>query len=105
MSEKLKVGIKFCGHCNPYMSTHEVYRKIVQKAEIEHWLSFVSMDSLDMEVLIIISGCPVDCADRDTKVYQNIVVAGESVNREDCPAKEIPDKVIKVLKKIYNNKK
>ncbi len=100
-SSGVKVGVKFCGNCNPHVNTGDLYRKIKENLENTDGFKFVPKDTPGLDVLIVISGCPVDCAERPPGTYREIVAAGESVNRVGCAAAEIPGKIMEQLAKIY----
>ena len=95
-----KVGVKFCGNCNPQVDAGEIYREIQDKLGQMEGLELVSKDTPGLDVLIVISGCPVDCAERPPGTYREVVAAGESVNRVGCADAEIPRKIMEQLAKI-----
>jgi len=95
-----KVGVKFCGNCNPHVDTGEIYREIQDKLGQLKGFELVSKDTPGLDVLIVISGCPVDCAERPPGTYREIVAAGESLNRVGCAAAEISEKIMEQLAKI-----
>lgn len=98
MGTSLKVGVKFCGNCNPHLPAKEVFQEIKEKlikkgAKVE----FVPWDDQAKEILLVLSGCPVDCASRPEGDYEEVVVAGESVNRVSMGRGEIPEKIAEIL--------
>ena len=95
-----KVGVKFCGNCNPHVDTGEIYRAIQDKLGQLEGFELVSKDTPGLDVLIVISGCPVDCAERPPGEYLEIVAAGETLNRVGCTVAEMPKKVVEQLEKI-----
>ncbi len=99
MSSRLKkVGAKLCGNCNPHIASREVYKNIIQELEGVEGIEVVPKETPGLDILIVISGCPVDCAERPGGGYEEIVVAGESVDRVSCPSGEITEKVLGRLK-------
>ena len=104
-SSILKVGVKFCGNCNPHVSTGDIYRKIKDKVKNMDGFHLVPKDTPGLDVLIVLSGCPADCAERPPGEYQEIVAAGETVNRVGCTVGEIEVKVLDQLVKAYGKKK
>ncbi len=99
MTKKIRVGVKFCGNCNPQISTGEVFARIKEEAGQKlASVEFVHWESSPYDLLLIISGCPVDCAGRPAGVMKEITVAGESVNLSACNADGISSEVIKTLR-------
>lgn len=93
-----KIGIKFCGNCNPQIKTKEILLDIKQsiinkKLDIQ----LVSWDTSDITDVLILCGCPVDCAARPDDMIVRIIIAGETVNYHPCSAAEIAGKVIEIL--------
>ena len=58
---RLKIGLKYCGGCNPE------YDRVAVKNQIEKSLQdkvqFVSPESDDKEMILAIQGCKIACAD------------------------------------------
>jgi hypothetical protein len=58
---RLKIGLKYCGGCNPE------YDRVAVKEQIEKSLRdkvlFVSSESDDKEMILAILGCKIACAD------------------------------------------
>ncbi len=58
---RLRVGLKYCGGCNPE------YDRVAVKNRIEKSLQdkvlFVSPESDDKEMILAIQGCKIACAD------------------------------------------
>lgn len=59
--DRLKIGLKYCGGCNPE------YDRVAVKEQIEKSLKdkilFVSPESDDKEMILVIQGCKIACAD------------------------------------------
>jgi len=57
----LKIGIKYCGGCNPY------YDRVALVKRIEHCLQgkveFVSAANDDVDLVLAVEGCNTACAD------------------------------------------
>ncbi len=101
MEKSKKVGYKFCGNCNPQIDASDVLRRINGQFEQEELLVVTSKEDPEIEVLIVISGCPVDCAERPRGEYDQIVIAGETLNRQDCSQDSMPSKLLKLIKIKY----
>jgi len=101
MKMPAKIAVKFCGNCNPQISCGEILKEIKTKAASRlPAAEFVSWDSPETDVLLVISGCPVDCAARPQGSAEEIVVAGESVNTVGCGADQISKRVLDILQRL-----
>jgi hypothetical protein len=74
-----RVGIKFCGGCNPVIERGLVAQRIRRELEEEaRWVS----EEEEPDFLLIVNGCRTACADT-SEVRSGrpvVVVAGESVS-------------------------
>jgi uncharacterized metal-binding protein len=98
-----KVAVKFCGNCNPQVSVSEILQEVKDKAagmlpEVE----FVFRGAEDADLLLVISGCPVDCAERPQRILREIVVAGEAVNAVACGLSRLSSQVVNLLKNLLD---
>lgn len=86
-----KIGLKYCGNCNPHIDSPAIinYLKKHSKGEWE----FVSWTDPDYSLLLIMSGCPVDCATRPPFKGKVISVSGYLIDL----APVSPDTIQKVL--------
>jgi len=61
LDKSLRIGIKYCGGCNPE------YDRVAVKDQIENRLQgkvlFVSPENDDKEMILAIMGCKIACAD------------------------------------------
>lgn len=57
---KTKIGIKFCGHCNPYVDGQSIIREI---SLLRNRFEFVRWEDPDIKVLLIFSACESNCVD------------------------------------------
>jgi hypothetical protein len=62
MNKKRRIGLKYCGGCNPRHDRVETARLI--KERLKDRIEFVSHEDEDIEGILIITGCPAACADR-----------------------------------------
>jgi hypothetical protein len=84
----MKVGVKFCGNCNPQVDMPELFkRSIAQGLEV----TFVRWDNdKEYDVLLVLSSCPVDCATRPSFAGPVIVATSEAVDRWPTTEDELP---------------
>ena len=59
-----KIGIKYCGGCNPFYERVEV----VQRAQslLKDRFIFSVDDVQDSDIMVLVSGCPRACAERNS---------------------------------------
>jgi hypothetical protein len=57
----MKVGIKYCGGCNPEYDRVEVVGRI--KNELGGILEIVPHDVPELEIILVVQGCKTACAD------------------------------------------
>ncbi len=61
MNEKLKIGLKFCGGCNPTYDRGAISEKI--RRELKDTVDFVAIIDGKVDMVLSIQGCNVSCAD------------------------------------------
>ncbi len=57
----LKVGIKYCGGCNPYYDRAALVKQI--ESRLKGNVEFVSPDNDDADLVLAVEGCQTACAD------------------------------------------
>lgn len=68
MEIKKKIGIKYCGGCNPTYERVEIIQGV--RFQLRDQIFLARHDEKDIEALIIVNGCPRACTDQDLK--QNV---------------------------------
>ena len=96
-----KIGVKFCGNCNPQIDTKAVYLRVKnlimrQKNDVE----LCSWDTPGVYNLLVICGCTVNCASRPHDVITEVTIAGETVNALQCKNEDLPIEAVRAIKKI-----
>lgn len=61
MNDKLKIGLKYCGGCNPTYDRGAMAEKI--QRELDDQADFVTTLDEDVNMVLSIQGCDVSCAD------------------------------------------
>ena len=57
----LKVGIKYCGGCNPYYDRVALVKRIERR--LKGKVAFVSAADDDLDLVLAVEGCNTACAD------------------------------------------
>lgn len=58
----MKVGIKYCGGCNPNIDRINLTKRLREKLKPDTY-AFEYCDFHDCEVVLVINGCSVGCAE------------------------------------------
>ncbi len=61
MSKK-RVGIKYCGGCNPSYERVEMVERV--RSSMKDRFLFLPHDQQDLDALVLINGCPRTCAEK-----------------------------------------
>lgn len=80
-TEPLKIGIRYCGGCNPGIDREEITKGILRRlamAGIDYRILYDG-DEEYPDFWLTISGCERDCTGRKDSLPE-VVVAGHSVN-------------------------
>ncbi len=100
MTSSIKVGLKFCGSCNPHIQVGQIYREIKEEAlRAGLDLKFRPWDEPGCDLLLIISGCPADCAERPAHAAGEVAVAGETLNRNPCSRGRLAKEALRSIAK------
>ena len=59
--QMLKVGIKYCGGCNPYYDRVALVKWI--ESRLQGKAKFVSPENVDVDLVLVVEGCRTACAD------------------------------------------
>lgn len=72
----MRIGLKYCGNCNPHIDGPGFVEAL--KKEMPDAV-FCQAGTQDIDALLIVSGCPADCATRPVYAGPTVVVAGNTV--------------------------
>lgn len=109
---KAKVAIKYCGSCNPYLNVVRIAAHLAEVAFRRRDFEIVSPSENDIDVIVIICGCPRACGDRQdirAKARQSLLIAGERLQGEAVAEERLPAAVegelIKTIKRLRGESK
>lgn len=98
----MKVAVKYCGHCNPLIDGPAIMAAV--KEQLDN-VQFVNSKDDQGDVLLIISGCPVDCAERPPHTGPEIVIAGPAIDGVSVAQRDLPGELVKkILRKMSSEK-
>jgi hypothetical protein len=98
----VRVGVKFCGNCNPVVDFPELIRRLsgeISEIEFVHW-----NDSSGYSMLLVLNSCPVSCATRPDFKGTSIIVTSESVNCWPVKREEMTAAILQGIQKEAHRK-
>ncbi len=105
---KLKVTLKYCGSCNPFIDLIQTGNRLKEAIEDAPELKLVSPDDDPIDVVVILCGCPRMCGNKESfrRLAKNfIVIAGETVDLMPAVEKDIPEQIIRKLKSLSSGER
>jgi hypothetical protein len=60
LKSKKKVGLKYCGGCNPFYNRVEMVQQL--QSLLEKQFIFSDAEQQDIDILVFVNGCPRSCA-------------------------------------------
>ncbi|MCJ7748527.1 MAG: hypothetical protein MUP27_12390 [Desulfobacterales bacterium] len=64
MRTRRKVGIKYCGGCNPSYERVEMIQQV--QSLLKYRFTFSIHDQQDLDIMLLVSGCPRACANKNS---------------------------------------
>jgi len=68
MKLRKKIGIQYCGGCNPTYERVELIERI--QSRLGNQFLFVRHDSPRLDALVLVNGCPRSCATKEIRHKQ-----------------------------------
>ena len=103
----MKIAVKYCGGCNPSIDRANLVGQLAMLLADAHpdW-KLVTLGDTEYDAVLLVNGCPVGCvqkqfADETRPVF---LIAGESLQRERIPERELPLKLIQKIKNLESNR-
>jgi hypothetical protein len=95
LDTSIKIGIKFCGNCNPHIDTVELSEMLKNYFKE---IQFVNWDAGDYSILLVLNSCTVGCATHPNFSGPKIITKNDSINYESV----LPEDLFKELVKKIN---
>jgi hypothetical protein len=70
MGTKRRIGVKYCGGCNPTYERVEMIEKV--RFRLGDQFFFCQVGDEEIEASVLVSGCPRACADQGLNPEKNI---------------------------------
>ena len=77
----MKIGVKYCGGCNPSFDRIAAAEKIKERFKEE--AEFVSYTDPDAEFIIVLMGCSSACADLDGIDESRIIIVNSEADADE----------------------
>ncbi|KJS19560.1 MAG: hypothetical protein VR72_18065 [Clostridiaceae bacterium BRH_c20a] len=74
----IKIGVKFCGNCNPDIDTKKLFLNL--RNGLKESIEFVYWEQDAYEILLVLNGCNVACAEHPIFMGTSIIIAGETLD-------------------------
>jgi hypothetical protein len=91
-NRRARVALKYCGSCNPYIDLSRLGGHLSEVAARDGF-EIISPDAPHPDILIVLSGCNRACVIKKELLElapDHIIVAGETLNGEPVPEKDLP---------------
>jgi hypothetical protein len=101
----IKVALKYCGCCNPYVDLTRIARHLADMAETRSDFVLVCYSEDNIDVVVILCGCPRACGNKEevkARAKHHLLVAGESIGGRAVPEEHLPATLQEELEKILN---
>lgn len=93
----MKVGVKFCGFCNPDFDAAAL---LEQLKSLTPGVEYVRYSDTGARITLYLSGCSKDCAAREEIKEPKIIVGGAKVNYKAVPMAELATRISVELNKF-----
>jgi len=103
---KIKVALKYCGSCNPYVDSGRIARHLAKVVEARGDAELVPLSEDGIGVVVILCGCPRACGNKPEvrdRAERSLVVAGESLGGKAVQEVSIPAAVEQELIRILDS--
>ena len=105
-SRQVKVALKYCGSCNPYVELTRIARHLARVAEEHGDFHLVPLSEDNIDAVVILCGCPRACGNKAevrARAGKSLLTAGESINGRHVPEAHLPSAVEQELIKILDS--
>lgn len=97
MKDVIKVGVKFCGNCNPHLDMTAIFEAVKNNfPDVE----FVRWDEGAFSILLILNSCPVGCATRPDFSGSTLIITSDSIDHTSTSPENLYDDILKALNEL-----
>ena len=90
----MKIGIKYCGGCNPVIDRKRLVKRLMRELPDDYVYEYFNLD--DCDIVLVVNGCSLACAEVPAQA-NSIMVAGCTINGWNYPEGVLADKVLEKL--------
>jgi len=88
-----QVSINFCGGCNPHINRSQIARKVQEKLTEKG--CFVRFNDFNSDLIIYLSGCSSNCAQRYSDINIScLVVAASTIDAMTVDEDHLADEIV-----------
>ena len=105
-SPKVKVALKYCGSCNPYVDLSRIAHHLTQVADTQGDFELVPFSEGGIAIVVLLCGCPRACGNKEevrASAERSLVIAGERVGGKPVPEEHLPAATERELAKILKH--
>lgn len=92
----MRIGVKFCGNCNPRLDTAKLAGLLAAEAGELHFVRWD--DPAGWEVLLVLNSCQVGCATLPDFAGSCIFVTNESVQHWPVREEDMPAAIVDAIR-------
>jgi len=96
----MRIALKYCGSCNPQIDLARVGSLVAELAQQQGWQLVASGAGTEVDVLVLLCGCPHTCIDKEElrrQAKQVVLVAGRRLGWRSVSEKELPSAIVKAI--------
>ncbi|GAB6138525.1 hypothetical protein [Halanaerobaculum tunisiense] len=98
----MKIGVKYCGGCNPQLKRKQLVDKLKRRLAVSFTSCFSTEEELDL--LLIVNGCHVGCASKfNDYEFPTINIRGFILNGNQLSKEELIKKVNSQILDMLNS--
>ncbi len=94
-----RIGIQFCGGCNPHIDRGRIAREVRERLADEGYE--VVWNRTDCDFVIFMSGCTASCAERQSCGKPSIQIAAATVDFTEVAEQEMAAKIVKKVASYF----
>jgi len=96
----MRIAFKYCGACNPGVDLARIGTLLAEQVQQQGWQPVALSASAEVDVLVLLCGCPRTCIDKEElhrQAKQVLLVAGKRVGWRPVTEGDLPSVVIEAM--------
>ena len=99
----MRIALKYCGACNPGVDLARIGRSLAELVQQHGWQLVILGESTDIDVLVLLCGCPRTCIDKEElrlQAKQVVLVAGERLGWRPVKEENLLSAIIEAIQEL-----